>query len=104
LVKSARKNGIELRQTYERVGKKVLRSQSGYAKANQFKRARKATKQLKTYLGRIVRDIERKVAHPAPELAELLRQGHRFLTQKKTDKQKLYSVHEPQVECLQAER
>lgn len=38
LVKSARKNGVELRQTYERVGKKVLRSQSGYAKANQFKR------------------------------------------------------------------
>ena len=33
LVKSARKNGIELRQTYERIGKKVLRSQSGYAKA-----------------------------------------------------------------------
>ena len=37
LVKSARKNGIELRQSYERIGKKVLRSQSGYAKANRFK-------------------------------------------------------------------
>jgi len=100
LVKSARKNGIELRQTYQRVGKKVLRSQSGYAKANQFKRARKATKQLKTYLGRTIRDIERKATHPAPELTELLEQGHRLLTQKKNDKQKLYSVHEPQVECI----
>lgn len=100
LVKSARQNGIELRQTYERVGKKVLRSQSGYAKANQFKRARKATKQLKTFLGRVVRDIERKVVDADSELQQLLELGNRLLTQKKTDKKKLYSIHEPQVECI----
>ncbi|OQA86892.1 MAG: hypothetical protein BWY31_01109 [Lentisphaerae bacterium ADurb.Bin242] len=100
LVKSARNHGIELRQTYERVGKKILRSQSGYARANQFKRARKATKRLKTCLGRVVRDIERKAADPVPELAKLLKLGHRLLSQKKSDQQKLYSIHEPQVECI----
>ncbi len=100
LVKSARQTGVDLRQTYERIGKKVLRSQSGYAKANQFKRARKATKQLKTFLGRVVRDIERKMGTPDAELQKLLELGNRLLSQKKTDKKKLYSIHEPQVECI----
>ena len=96
LVKSARKNGIELRQTYERIGKKVLRSQSGYAKANQFKRARKATKQLKTFLGRVLRDIKRKMTAPDMELQKLLDLGERLFNQKKSDKKKLYSIHESQ--------
>jgi transposase IS4 family protein len=100
LVKSARKNGVELRQTYERIDKKVLRSQSGYAKASQFKRARKATKQLKTFLGRVVRDIERKITAPDIELQHLLEMGNQLLAQKRTDKKKLYSIHEPQVECI----
>ena len=100
LVKSARKNGIELRQTYERIGKKVLRTQSGYAKANQFKRARKATKQLKTFLGRVLRDIKRKMTAPDMELQKLLDLGERLFNQKKSDKKKLYSIHESQVECI----
>lgn len=100
LVKEARKNGVALRQTYERVGKKMLRAQSGYAKANQFKRARKATKKLKTYLGRVVRDLERKCPAPENNLHELLLLANRLLSQKRTDKNKLYSVHEPQVECI----
>ena len=100
LVKSARKNGIELRQTYERIGKKVLRSQSGYAKANQFKRARKATKQLKTFLGRVLRDVKRKMTAPDMELQKLLDLGERLFNQKKSDKKKLYSIHESQVECI----
>ncbi len=100
LVKSARQNGVELRQTYERIGKKVLRARSGCAKANQFKRARKATRQLKAFLGRVVRDIERKITTPDTELQQLLELGKHFFSQKKTDKKKLYSIHEPQVERI----
>lgn len=95
LVKSARKNGIVLRQTYERISKKELRCQSGYAKTNQFKRVRKSTRQLKTFLGRAVRDIERKITTSPPELQYLLELGKRLLTQQRTDKKKLYSIHEP---------
>lgn len=100
LVKSPHKKGIELRQTYELVGKKVLCSQSGYAKANQFKRARKATKQLKTFLNRVIRNIERKMKSPDKELQKLLELGKRLLMQNRADKNKLYSIHEPQVECI----
>jgi len=59
-----------LRQSCERISKKVLRSQSGYAQASKFKRARKATKQLKTYLGRVVSDIERKNTNPDTKLQQ----------------------------------
>jgi IS5 family transposase len=100
LVNEARHNGIELRQSYARLGKKALRRQSGYAKANQFKRARKTTRKLKTYLSRVIRDIERKAKSHSLELQELLKLAHRLHDQKRGDKQKLYSVHEPQVECI----
>lgn len=100
LVKSARKNGIELRQTYERIKKRCLHSPSFYAKANQFKRASKATKQLKTFWGQNLRDIKREMTAHDMELQKLLELGERLFNQKKNDKKKLYSTHESQVECI----
>jgi IS5 family transposase len=56
LVKLAKKTGVELRQSYERVGKRALIAHQRYARAKQFKRANRALKTLRTYLGRVVRD------------------------------------------------
>jgi IS5 family transposase len=56
-VREARKQGVELRQTYERVGKKALVMQGRYSHARQMKRAVRETRRLKTYLGRVIRDI-----------------------------------------------
>ena len=100
LVKIARDEGVVLRQSYRRVGKRTLRRQSNYARAQQFKRAAKQTKKLKTILGRVVRDIERKQAAPSDVLQELINNAKRLLQQEKKSKNKLYSVHEPQVECI----
>ncbi|MRR59331.1 MAG: IS5 family transposase, partial [Deltaproteobacteria bacterium] len=100
LVEAARDRGIELRQTYTRKGKKALRKQSGYAHAQQFKRARKETRALKTYLGRVARDIERKAIIIDKDLQDLLDLTYRLLSQSKHDKNKLYSIHEPEVECI----
>jgi len=100
LVKRARAQGIVLRQTYVRVGKRALRKQSGYAHAKQFKRARREEKRLRTYLGQVVRDIERKCKGVAGALSEELKKARRLLIQKRTDSNKLYSLHEPQVECI----
>jgi IS5 family transposase len=58
LVRLARKMGIDLRQSYRRVGKLALIRHQRYAHAHQFKRAGKAFRKLKTYLGRTIRDIE----------------------------------------------
>ena len=52
LVKAARKEGIALRQSYVRVGKRLLTQQSRYAGARQFRRARHCTRKLHTILGR----------------------------------------------------
>ena len=67
LVKLAKKHGVELRQSYARVGKLALIKHQRYAHARQFNRARKALRKLKTYLGRVIRDIARKI-DGAPEL------------------------------------
>src|SRR5690606_35697370 len=46
--------------------------QSRYPHAKQFNRARRSTRKLKAYLGRVIRDVERKAINPSPEPSELL--------------------------------
>lgn len=57
---AAEQRGIKLRQSYRKVGKKAQIMQGRYSHARQMKRAAKQTRKLKTYLGRVIRDIERK--------------------------------------------
>ena len=63
LVRLAKAHGVPLRQSYVRVGKRALIMQGRYRHAKQHKRAGKAMRKLKTYLGRTIRDIRRKTAH-----------------------------------------
>ena len=62
LVRLAHRWGVDLRQSYRRVGKLALIKHQRYAHAHQFKRANKALRKLKTYLGRVIRDIGRRIA------------------------------------------
>lgn len=100
LVKAAKQRNIPLRQNYNRLSKKLVLKQSRYAHAKQMKRARRSTRQLKTYLGRVIRDIQRKCPAPDLELSKLLETSNRIFTQQRKDKNKVYSVHEPHVECI----
>jgi IS5 family transposase len=71
---------VELRQSYARVGKLALIQHQRYAHAKQFKRARQALKTLRTDLGRVMRDIGRKIAGNAmlkDKFAQLLRLARR---------------------------
>jgi hypothetical protein len=70
LVRLAQGAGIKLRQSYSRVGKFALIKYQAYAHAKQFKRAMKALKTLRTYLGLIIRDIARKTEGSAAVLNE----------------------------------
>src|SRR5207248_3879379 len=74
--------------------------QSSYAHANQGKRARREIKRLKTYLGRVMRDIIRKCQQPSDKLLDLLFRAERIITQQKHEGDKIYSVHAPEVECI----
>ena len=104
LVRLARNCGVALRQSYARVGKLALIRHQRYAHAKQFKRARKPLRKLKTYLGRTIRDISRKIARDKAlkaVFAPVLSRAHRVLTQKRRqDKPKVYSMHAPEVECI----
>ncbi|MCF8054886.1 MAG: hypothetical protein K9K75_06720 [Deltaproteobacteria bacterium] len=72
LVKEAQRCEIDLRQNYNRKSKQLFCQQSRYAHARQFKRAGRCTRQLRSYLGRVIRDIERKCPHPDERLSSLL--------------------------------
>jgi len=100
LVVLAKQRGIELRQTYNRLSGEMLMMQSRYARARQMKRAAKCTRKLRTWLGRVIRDIERKCVSPDKELKKALEIATRIYNQQRTDKQKVYSFHEPHVECI----
>jgi transposase, IS5 family len=103
LVRLAQRHGVPLRQSYARIGKKALRLASRYAHARQMKRARREIRRLKTYLGRVWRDVRRKLAgrpEVAERFAEPLARVERLLAQQRTDKNKLYALHAPEVACI----
>lgn len=100
LVKQAKLEGISLRQSYVRVAKRQLLKQHRYAHAKQFKRAAKCTRKLKTYLGRTIRDIQRKASELSEPMQGLLGLAGRLYQQQRHDKNKLYSIHAPEVECI----
>jgi len=104
LVKLAKICGVELRQSYARVGKFALIAHQRYAHAKQFKRANRALRTLKTYLGRVIRDIVRKIEGDAgleTKFAFLLSLARRVLTQQRGQRgPKIYSLHAPEVECI----
>jgi transposase, IS5 family len=104
LVTLAKKTGLDLRQSYTRVGKFALIKHQRYAHAKQFKRAGKALRKLKTYLGRTIRDIGRQIADDE-QLQDIFRLplhlASRVLNQKqKQMAKKVYSLHAPEVECI----
>jgi IS5 family transposase len=100
LVKTARQQGFKIKQSYQHAGKRLLLDASRYAHARQMKRARAATRKLRTNLGRVMREIERQVTKPTDKLAKLLQTAHQIHAQQRHDKNKVYSVHEPEVECI----
>ncbi|NOY53032.1 MAG: IS5 family transposase [Deltaproteobacteria bacterium] len=100
LVEAAKEREIKLRQSYTRKSKTAILKQGRYRHARQMKRAKKETKKLQIYLGRVIRDIQRKSPHPDVSLKEKLDLAQRILQQKQKDKNKIYSVHAPEVECI----
>jgi IS5 family transposase len=100
LVDAAKDRDIALRQNYNRKSKHVLHKQTRYAHAQQMHRARRCTRKLKTFLGRVIRDIERNYSQPDEQLQDLLDIGTKIFHQQMRDKNKTYSVHAPEVECI----
>jgi IS5 family transposase len=86
LVKAAKARDIALRQNYNRKSKQLFAQQSRYAHARQMKRAKRCTRKMRTYPGRVIRDIERKHPEPDRDLQSLLTLSSRIFNQKRKDK------------------
>lgn len=103
LGKLAKTNHLPIKQSYKFVAKKQLFRGSNYRRAQQMKRAKKSDAKLNTYLGRLTRDIERNLeVHQElkPAFQGMLEKAHRLLGQTRSSKNKLYSLHAPEVECI----
>jgi len=106
LVQAAKAAGITLKQTFAKEGKDLRRKAGGYAHAKQFKRLRRVVKRQRTLLGIVLREIQRKLgtasgsALALTRLNTLMARAERIRTQQPKDKNKLYALHAPEVECI----
>lgn len=104
LGKLAGKHGVKLRQSYVRVAKTAALMTGRYAHAKQFKRMHKQIRFLRTRLGRLIRDIGRKIEGDAAlrDIFEpVLSRARQIHSQKPRQKGwKLYSWHAPETECI----
>lgn len=103
LVRQAKRHGVVLRQSYTRLAKRAALKAGRYAHAKQFRRMRRELKRLRIFLGRVYRDVSRKIAGDAVlegRFARLLGLVERLLAQQPKDKNKLYALHAPEVVCI----
>ena len=94
----AEKEQLVLRQSYSRTLKKLGIDQRFRNHPKNGAKARKADKKVKTIAGRLVRELKRKL--PAESYSSELELFERALAQKRHDKNKVYSLHEPKVVCI----
>jgi IS5 family transposase len=104
LINLARRNDVPLRQSYRRVAKRAAIMVGRYTHAHQFKRARRELKFLRIRLGRVIRDIRRKIAGNdalTERFASLLALAGRVRFQDHRQRgPKVYALHAPEVECI----
>lgn len=109
LVQAAKDAGIALKQTHAKEGSQLSRKAGRYAHARQFKRMRRAIKRQRTIVGKLQREIERKVsaieAAVQEALSDTLSKAKRLCAQSAQRKtrdgqRKLYAWHAPEVDCI----
>jgi IS5 family transposase len=97
-VKQAKKSGIKLRRSYKRTSKQLVRDAYNGNHPKRRKKANAAKRKLKTIAGRLVRELERKL--PESVYSTELDIYKKVLAQEKNSKNKIYSLHEPEVYCM----
>jgi IS5 family transposase len=104
LTRLAGKHGVRLRQSYARIAKRAAMMAGRYAHAKQFKRHHRELRVLRTRLGRLIRDLRRKIAGQEDLEAAFawpLSRANQIRSQPQRQRGwKLYSFHAPEVECI----
>ena len=110
IVVYAKRCGIALRRSFAKEGKTLKRKAGGYAHAKQFKRLHRTVKRQRTIVGKLIREVRKQLSAGAisssatptmlAALYTLLERADRIRTQQPQDKNKLYALHAPEVECI----
>jgi len=99
----AKKHDIKLRQSFLRVTRRARVNVSRLMHGRGHAQAMRWVRKMWTWLGRLDRDIARKIAGDTTlesVFAVARNRVGRLLAQKRDDKNKLYALHAPEVECI----
>ena len=97
--KIAEEEQLPVRQSYTRTLKKLGVDQRFRNHPKNKSKARKADRKIKTIAGRLVRELERNLT-PGSQYQNKLDLFKKVLAQKRNDTNKIYSLHEPEVQCI----
>ena len=107
VVQAAKRAGISLKQTFVHEGKDLRRRAGAYAHARQFRRLKTVLRRQRTILGILIREVQRKLHTATSEspmslnrLTVWLERAEQIRCRQPKDKNKLYALHAPEVECL----
>jgi IS5 family transposase len=94
-------NGVVLRQSYKRTVKRLRWNTRYLNTPRRAKEGRKAVKKLKIIAGRLLREITRKLSEEIlQKYQSKIGIMRKVLGQKRDSKNKIYSLHEPDVSCI----
>lgn len=97
----AEQTGVNQRQSYARVSKQLMRDTFNPKHPKRLVKARKAGKKLKTIAGRLIRELQRELSPEQLALhQDMLNFYGQIINQKRTDKDKIYSIHKPFTSCI----
>ena len=99
----AQRLGIKPKQSFKFTSKRLMIKYGNYKFAKQMKRAKSCLRKLKTAFGRLIRDFQRKIVERKisdKRMNYLLGLCIRIFNQKRSDKNKIYSYHAPEVKCI----
>ena len=95
----AQTEGLPVRQTYTRTLKTLSLQQRFRNHPRNQAKARKADRKIKTIAGRLVREVERNLPAGSKSQSDVVL-FKQVLSQKRSDSGKVYSLHEPAVQCI----
>lgn len=99
--KIAENEGIKQRQRYTKISKQLLRNTYNSKHPKRAKVARKSQRHLKTIALRLIRELDRKLSSEQQQkYKRMLEICSKAVTQKKDDKEKVYSIHKSFTRCI----
>ena len=99
VLKLVKELNLPIRQSYTFVLKGIYRDQRFRNHPKNRKKALKADKRLRTIAGRLVRELKRNLKENRA-YDDLLSIFEKILLQRRNSSHKIYSIHEPDVQCI----